>query len=69
MKWFGMEWIDSKKTFDMVLNSWLKKCIGMFGVAENMPKVLGNSIKKWKKELTSGRKKLRTVRIKRYIFE
>ena len=25
MKWFGMEWIDSKKTFDMVLNSWLKK--------------------------------------------
>ena len=47
----GMTWVDSKKTFDIVPHSWLKKCVMMFGVAENMQEVLGNSMKKWKTEL------------------
>ena len=50
-----MAWIDYKKTFDMVPHSWLRKC--MFGVAENMQRVLGNSMKNWKSELTSGGQK------------
>ena len=33
---------------DRVSYSWLEKCMIMFGVAENMQKVLGNSMKKWK---------------------
>ena len=53
----------------MVPNSWFKKCIIMFGVVENMQKVLGNSIKKWKTELTSGGQNLVTVRIRRGIFQ
>ena len=66
---FGMVWIDYKKAFDMVPHSWLKKCMMMFGVAENMQKVLVDGIKKWKTELTSERQKLGTVRIRRDIFQ
>ena len=49
--------IDYKKAFDLVPYSWLKKCMRMFGVAEIMQKVLGNSMKKWKTELMSGGQK------------
>ena len=34
--------------------NWLKKSKMMFGVTENMQKVLVNSIEKWKTELKSG---------------
>ena len=40
----------------------------MFGVAENIQKVLGNSMKKWKTELTAGGQRLGTVRIRRGKF-
>ena len=47
-----MAWIDYKKASEMVPHNWLKKCM-MFGVAENMQKVLSNSMKKSKTELTA----------------
>ena len=65
----GMAWIDYKKAYDMVPHSWLKKCMMMFGVADNMQKLLESSMEKWKTELTSGGQKLGTVRIKRGIFQ
>ena len=65
----GMAWIDYKKAYDMVPHSWLKKCMMMFGVADNMQKVLVNSMGKWKTELTTGGQKLGTVRIRRGIFQ
>ena len=46
MTGFGMAWICYKKAFDMAPHSWLKKCIMVGEVAENMQKVLGNSMKK-----------------------
>ena len=69
MTGLGRAWIDYKKAFDMVPHSWLKKCMMMFGVAENMRKVLGNSMQKWKIELTTGGQKLGTVRIRRGIYQ
>ena len=65
----GMAWIDYKKAYDMVPHSWLKKCMNIFGVADNMQKVLTNSMERWKTELTSGGEKLGTVRIRRGIFQ
>ena len=53
---------------DRVSHNWLKKCMIMFGVAENMQKVLGNRMKKWKTELTAGGQRLGTVRIRRGKF-
>ena len=41
----------------------------MFGVAEKMQKVLGNSMKKWKTELMSQGQKLGIMRIRRGIIQ
>ena len=41
----------------------------MFGVAEKMQKVLGNSMKKWKTELMSQGQKLGIMRIRRDIIQ
>ena len=65
----GMPWIDYKKAYDTVSHCWLKKCTMMFGVADNMQKVLVNSMEKWKTELTSGGQKLMTVKIRRGILQ
>ena len=46
-------WKDYKKVYGMVPHSWLKICMIMIEVAENMEKVLVNSREKWKTELTS----------------
>ena len=49
MTGFGMTWIGYRKTFDMFPHSWLKKCIMLDEVAENMQKVLGKRLedKSW----------------------
>ena len=32
----AMAWIDYKKAYDMVPHSWIKECLDLFGVAENI---------------------------------
>ena len=36
----GMAWIDYQKAYDMVLHSWIKECLDLFGVAENIKTLL-----------------------------
>ena len=45
--------IDYKNTFDMVFYSWLKKTLKMVGVADNIHPLLGQSMRNWKRVLTS----------------
>ena len=40
----AMAWIDYKKAYDMVPHSWIKECLDLFGVAENVKTVLVNSM-------------------------
>ena len=42
----AMAWIDHKKAYDMVPHSWIKECLGLFGVAENIKTLLVNSMEK-----------------------
>ena len=49
-----MGWIDYKKAFDMVPQSWLLKCLDMFKIPENIKRVLYNRMNTWETELTSG---------------
>ena len=65
----GMAWIDFKKAFDMVLHSWIIKCMTIFGVASNVTKLLENSMKGWRMELSSGGVRLGDVNIRRGIFQ
>ena len=60
-----MGWIDYKKAFDMVPHSWILRCLEIFGIAENIKSLIGNSMKNWKTELTSGNQSLGRVKIKR----
>ena len=40
-----MAWIDYKKAYDMVPHLWIKECLDLFGVAENINSLLVNKIK------------------------
>ena len=48
-----MTWIDYKNTYDIVPHSWIKKCLDLFGVAENTKSSLVNSMEKRKVMLCS----------------
>ena len=49
----AMAWIDYKKAYDMVPNSWTIECLDLFGVAENIKSFLPNIVEKWKVMLCS----------------
>ena len=53
----------------MVPNSWLKECLEIFGIADNVKKLLSNSMKTWRTELTSCVESLRDVQIRRGRFQ
>ena len=65
----AMAWIDYKKAYDMVPHSWIIECLDLFGVAQNIKSLLGNSMEKWKVMLCSGNSELGEVEIKRGIFQ
>ena len=39
----AMCWLDYRKAYDLVPHSWLKECVSMFGVAENVKDLLTKS--------------------------
>ena len=50
----AMAWIDYKKAYDMVPHSWIKECLDLFGVAENIKTLLVNSLEKWRESCVQG---------------
>ena len=62
-------WIDYRKAYDMVLHSWIEKCMNMFGVAISVRSVISKSMKHWNTELNAGQSRLGNVKIKRGIFQ
>ena len=66
----AMAWIDYRKAYDMVPHSWIIECLKMFGIAENVKtKVLTDSMKTWKTELTLSGERLGVIHIRRGIFK
>ena len=64
----AMTWMDYKKAYDMVPQSWIIGCLDLFGVAENIKSLLVNSMEKWKVMLCSGNYELGEVEIKHGTF-
>ena len=60
----GAEWLR-----DMVPHSCIIKCMTIFGVASNVTKLLENSMKGWRMELSSGGVRLGDVNISHGIFQ
>ena len=44
----AMAWVNYKKAYDMVPRSWIKECLGLLGVAENIKTLLVNNIGNWR---------------------
>ena len=65
----AMLWIDYRKAYDMVPNSWIWDCLEIFGIAVNVRLFLLSSMKKWKTELISCGQQLGVVNINRGIFQ
>ena len=65
----AMAWVDYKKAHDMVPHSWLEECLEIFGSADNVRKLLSNSMKTCRTELTACRESLGDVQIKGGIFQ
>ena len=65
----AMAWIDYKRVYDMVPHSGIKECLNLFGVAENIKRLLLNSMEKWKVMMCSGISELGEVEIKRGVSQ
>ena len=54
----SMAWIGYKKAYDMVPHSWIIDCLETVGINENIRRLLPESMKSWRVELTSGEENL-----------
>ena len=43
----SMGWIDYKKAFHIIPHSWISRCLEIFGIAENIKSLIGDSMKNW----------------------
>ena len=53
----------------MVLYSWIKRCLELFGVAVNVRTLVNASMKQSNIELTAGNQRIGNVKIRRGIFQ
>ena len=65
----SMVWIDYRKAYDMLPHSWIIKTLELYGIAENIVKLIAESMKGWQTMLTAGSEELAKVNIKRGIFQ
>lgn len=50
-----MAWVDYEEAYDMVPHSWLDECFEIFGIADNVKRLLSNTMKTRRTELASCR--------------
>ena len=65
----AMAWIDYKTAYDFGPQSWIKECVELMGIVENVREFLVKCMKQWILSLTSNGKELRDVKINRGIFQ
>ena len=53
-----MAWIDYKKAYDMVPQSWIINCLKMYKISHDTTHLIEKTMKNWRVELTAGGKKL-----------
>ena len=64
-----MAWIDYRKAYDLVPQSWVNECMEMFEISENLRTFLQKSMQQWRLSLTTDREDLGKVNVKRGIFQ
>ena len=65
----AMAWIDYRKAYDMLPHSWILGCLKELGVNEEIRRLLEETMKSWRVELTCAQEVLGEVKIMRGIFQ
>ena len=64
-----MAWINYKKAYDIVLQSWIIKCLKMYKISDEVINFIGKTMQTWRVDLTASGKSLAQVKIQRGIFQ
>ena len=64
-----MSWIDFDYAYDLVPQNWILESPRIIGVADNVVRLLENSMENWKTQLTASGADLGIVQIRRGIFQ
>ena len=59
----AMVWIDRKKAYDMVPQSWIINCLKMYKISHEVINLIGKTMKTWRVELTAGGRSLAEIKI------
>ena len=65
----AMAWIDYKKAYDMVPQSWIIHCIKMYKISQEVINFIENTMQTWRVELTAGGKSLSETKIQTGIYQ
>ena len=65
----AMAWIDYKKAYDMVSQSWIINCLKMYKILHETINFIEKTMKNGRVELTAGGKSLAETKIQRGIFQ
>ena len=64
-----MAWIDYKKAYDMVPQTWIINCYKMYKISDEIINFIEKTMKTWRVELTTGWKSFAEAKIQRDIFQ
>ena len=65
----AMAWIDYKKAYDMLPQSWILNCLKIYKISHQVIKFIEQTMKTWRVELTTGGRSIAETNIQRGIFQ
>ena len=65
----AMAWIDYKKAYDMVPQSWILHCLKMYKISHEVINFIEQTMKTWRVELTGAGRSIAKTKIQRGIFQ
>ena len=68
-KKLAMAWIDYKKAYDMVPQSWIIHCLKMYKISPEVINLIEKTQQTWRVELIAGGRSLAETKIKKGIFQ
>ena len=65
----AMAWIDYKKAYDTVPQSWVIHCLKMYKISHEVINFIEKTMQTWRVDLTAGGRSLAETKIQRGIFQ
>ena len=65
----ALDWIDCKKAYDVVPQSWILHCVKMYKISHGVINFMEKTMKTWRVELTDWGRRIAETKIQRGIFQ